>query len=268
MLDAGLIASRFLHYIAVLSLFGGALFPLYAFRRGDSILSEADSVLLAQLRRGLVLATFLALVSGLGWFVFTTASMAGDMSKVVDMSVLQTMMLATDFGPLWVARFVLTILIAGFLVRWPSKPALWLVPLLAALLLASLAGTGHARASEGGAVHVASDAAHLLAAGLWLGGLWPLGFAVAASLRGKRGESEATMGETLRRFSGIGTIAVAILVASGLVNAWFLVEFAERACRDDIWKVASGEDRTFPADGFARYRQSLLDYAAIESGWF
>jgi putative copper resistance protein D len=227
MLDAGLIASRFLHYAAVLSLFGGALFPLYVFRGRHSILSEADAALLAWLRRVLFLAVFLALISGLSWFVFTTASMAGDVSKVVNISVLQTMMLATDFGPLWAVRLVLTILIAGLLVRWPFRPALWLVPLLAALLLASLAGTGHARATQGwsGVVHIASDAAHLLAAGVWLGGLWPLGVVIAASLRinGRR-QGDLAIGETLRRFSGFGTIAVAILVASGLVNTWFLVD--------------------------------------------
>jgi len=44
------------------------------------------------------------------------------------------------------------------------------------MLLVSLAGVGHSQIEEGaaGAVHVVSDAAHLLAAGAWLGGLVPL----------------------------------------------------------------------------------------------
>jgi putative copper export protein len=44
--------------------------------------------------------------------------------------------------------------------------------------IASLAGVGHTRIEEGWAavLHVTADAAHLLAAGAWLGGLAPLGF--------------------------------------------------------------------------------------------
>jgi putative copper resistance protein D len=92
------------------------------------------------------------------------------------------------------------------------------------LLLASLAGTGHARATEGwgGYIHQASDAAHLIAAGVWLGGLWPLGLMIAAS-SSRISQDGLAIGDVLTRFSGVGTIAVAVLVASGAVNSWFLV---------------------------------------------
>jgi putative copper resistance protein D len=63
----------------------------------------------------------------------------------------------------------------------------------------------------------------LLAAGAWLGGLLPLGFI----LLNYAGNSEAAftidLDQILLRFSGMGYIAVATLIGSGLVNSWFLV---------------------------------------------
>jgi len=226
MLDAGLILSRFLHYIAALSLFGAALYPLYTFRgRLDAFASE--KVGLEQwLRTFLFCAVILVLFSGLGWFEFTTGTMADSADAMMKPRVLMSMMMGTDFGPLWAVRLGLAAVLAVLLIRWPGKQSLWLVPLLAALLLASLAGTGHARVTEGwgGTVHIVSDAVHLLAAGLWFGGLWPLGFLVFRSLTsGSDRQNNLAMGVMLRRFSGVATIAVAILVASGLINSWFLV---------------------------------------------
>ncbi|MCP2001341.1 hypothetical protein [Nitrobacter winogradskyi] len=52
----------------------------------------------------------------------------------------------------------------------------WMTPLLAAVLLASLAGTVHAQIEEdwAGVMHIVADAVPLLAAGAWLGDLIPL----------------------------------------------------------------------------------------------
>src|ERR1019366_3967632 len=57
---------------------------------------------------------------------------------------------------------------------------------------------------------------HLLAAGAWLGGLLPL----VLCLRRHEGETRlrAEAGATLRRFSGLGHFAVALVVLTGAVN--------------------------------------------------
>jgi len=226
MLESGLIASRFLHYVAVLSLFGVALFPLYIFRGRLSSFAEDEPKLAAWMRWLLLCAVLVALVSGVAWFEFTTGMMADGASAMMQPSVLMTMMMGTDFGPLWAARLILLLGIAGLLIRWPSKLTLSLVPLLAALALASLAGTGHARATQGiaGIGHIASDALHLIASGLWLGGLWPLGAVIVASFRcTAKKQEELGIGEILRRFSSVATVAVLVLVATGVLNSWFLV---------------------------------------------
>lgn len=216
MLAAGLVASRFIHFAAVLTLFGVSLFPLYA---GTGARAPG-----AWMRTAMVWASVLALLSGLGWFVFTTASMAGSLAGVTDPATLKSVVLETAFGPLWLARLALAIILvllttASGRRTWPG----WLVPALAGLLAASLAGTGHAQLGEGwaGLFHVGADGAHLIAAGFWIGGLAALGPVIAAMNRADAAPPD--LGRILHRFSGVGYVAVAVLVASGLANSLFLV---------------------------------------------
>ncbi len=73
-------------------------------------------------------------------------------------------------------------------------------------------------------VHIGSDAAHLLAAGAWLGGLVPLGFILLGYTMTDRGPSPIVdVDRILLRFSSMGYVAVATLIASGLINSWFLI---------------------------------------------
>lgn len=72
-------------------------------------------------------------------------------------------------------------------------------------------------------LHVGADAPHLLAAGAWLGAL--PGFAFAASAASRSGSPAAfdAAVRATRRFSVLGIACVATLIATGTVNAWFLV---------------------------------------------
>ena len=74
MLEAGLIFSRFLHYVAVSALFGIALFQLYSgLSRADS-----DSARLFRWLSGAVATAAVAtLVANVVWLAFTTANMNG-----------------------------------------------------------------------------------------------------------------------------------------------------------------------------------------------
>ncbi len=121
MLDAGLSASRFLHYVAVLSLFGAALYPLYTFRGRLDVLAIEQAKLVRSLRRILLLTVALTFVSGLSWFVFTTASMADDMTQVANPAMLRTMMEATDFGHYGRLGWHLLSLLAFFCCAGPAR---------------------------------------------------------------------------------------------------------------------------------------------------
>src|SRR5262249_45407089 len=96
---------------------------------------------------------------------------------------------------------------------------------LGAIELASIAGAGHAAAGTGwtGDLHLIGDGAHLLAAGAWVGGLVPLALLFADARSDNASLSaRAAHGATLR-FSVVGIIAVAALLATGVLNAVFLV---------------------------------------------
>ena len=199
MVEAGLIVARWLHLAAVTGLFGLALFPLYA--PATALGGKAAARTFGALAG-------LALLSGLAWFYFTAASMAGSLAEAA--TTVPTVLTGTDFGPIWAARLALALLLCLPVMR--SLPRIQAG--LAALLLASLALTGHARLQEGllGWVHGASDAAHLLAAGAWLGAL------AAFALLLVRAPDDIETARALAGFSKVGSIAVAVLLVSGVAN--------------------------------------------------
>jgi copper resistance protein D len=205
---AGLIVSRFVHYAAVLVLFGLSLFPLY-------VSPDRAAAQRPWLQRWMLWAAVAALLSSIPWLVFTAANMAGDMSASFDWDTLEPVLFDTAFGSAWLARDALALGLTCLLVL--ARGGRVLLALLAAALLASLAAVGHTQQTEGSAhlLHMGADALHLLAAGAWLGGLLALAYTVLRS-----GGDEEQM---LMRFSGMGYVAVAVLVATGLVNGWYLV---------------------------------------------
>jgi putative copper resistance protein D len=222
MIDLGLVVARLLHYTAVTTLAGVAFFPLYAYAFGEpkELSRRRLAVLLA--------AAVGALLSGLLWFVCSVANMGGAWTDVADPEILWTVLNETTFGGVWMARMLLAVLIVGVTAVRPFWMGLAgrdrVTAFLAAGLLASLAGTGHAQIDEGwtNIVHIASDAAHLLAAGAWLGGLVPLGFILLNySMRGSG--AVVDVDRILLRFSSMGYVAVATLLVSGLVNSGFMV---------------------------------------------
>ncbi len=216
-LEAGFIASRFLHYLAALLAFGAALFPLYSWRAGENVPTAVSRAL----RMTLPAAALLAMVSGAAWFAYVVNRMADSPTGFLDSDTVHYMLSSTDFGRLWVGREVVAavLLIAAlgrsFLTQSARSFAL---ALLAGVLVLSLAGTGHTQTGTGAmrTLQEGSDGLHLLAAGAWLGGLVPL---AVVSARGTRAEAETA----LARFSGMGYAAVATLFATGVTNGVILV---------------------------------------------
>jgi putative copper resistance protein D len=205
-LNLALVGARLLHEAALLVLFGVACFPAYA---GPGLDHRPDFQ--AWRRRRVAGAATLALIGGLFWLAFTAADMSGQPADAFSPSALAGIVSDTDFGKLWALR--LAGCVALILAVWSPRLRGALAP-LAALVLASLAGTGHADSPEGpvGRLHQAADATHLLAAGLWIGALWALGWLVVHLPQTPETEM------ALRRFSGVGQLAVAVLVLTGAVN--------------------------------------------------
>ena len=216
-LDAAEVVTHFLHYAAVTILFGVAWFfrqlPVEHRAEGSRLRTLIHSFLM-----GMVI---FAVASGLGWFAFTIARISQTVSAAVDPGVLVDVLRETDFGPLWAMRMLVAILLLAVLVRRNMHPADLCIGLSAALL-ASLALTGHARSEEGviAIMHVIADGLHLIAAGLWFGGLFGL-LLVLGSAR-PAGDNQAAI-EALRNFGAAGSLAVGTLLATGAVNTVLLV---------------------------------------------
>jgi putative copper resistance protein D len=129
----------------------------------------------------------------------------------------------------WELRAALLLPLAGLLaasdrVGGRASVALnWTLLALAAALAATLAWAGHAGATQGdeGKIHLVSDALHLVAASAWLGALPPLALLYARA-KDDRAWLDIARAAT-RRFSWLGIGCVGTLLATGVVNSWFLV---------------------------------------------
>jgi copper transport protein len=132
----------------------------------------------------------------------------------------------TGYGQLVLARLVLLVLAAGFLLWRPAAAAVFALPL-------TWAGAGHPRAGSGSALAFATDAAHLLAMAAWLGGLAMLFFCVLPAGRGVPAREAAAV---LPRFSRLAMAAIGVLVVTGVFQAW-------RELRDTDLSDGSGYTR-------------------------
>lgn len=223
MILAGLIAARFTHYTALTLLFGAATFLIFAAPKRQG--AESGSDVSDRLRPLLVWSSAGTVATGTLVLSFTAANMAGALGGMTDAATLQTILVDTDFGRVWAFRLAAALALVAWLFfgrapRWAD----WVVLLLAGAVLATVALTGHAQIRTGlaGLAHRAADAGHVVAAAVWLGALPPFLFFLHAS-RTRSGEDAARAARLLHRFHAVGLTAVAALLATGLVNSWFLV---------------------------------------------
>ena len=212
MIDAAVIGLRWVQYLAAVAALGLPLFQI-SLRRD---LSSGPGNRFAA-AAGLVLAA-----SALGGLVAQTAMMAGGWAAGLDPAALGYVVQSTSLGMAHVIRAGLAVIgVIALLVIPGSRagPALAIVALAGAV--GSFAWSGHGAATGGGAglVHLAADIAHLLAAAVWLGAL--VGFCLLLA-RPRSGDIGATS-RALSGFALAGTGAVAVLAATGAVNAGFLV---------------------------------------------
>ena len=218
-----LVVIRAIHYAAVAQLAGGVAFAMLVVpaRFGSRDLSPVFLQRFRILIRG---SAVLALLSWLLWLVPVAAEMAGVSILATRGEVLMRVMAATEFGHVWLLRVVLLMLVLALMVSLPA-PALHARRRLAcgliivAVTVASLALSSHAAAQTGSAKLIAlvSDASHLVAASAWLGALLPFSIALLTT------PSISASYVLARRFSWLGIVSVALIVASGVWNSSYLV---------------------------------------------
>jgi copper resistance protein D len=190
------------------------------------------------LRRRANIATWAALAvavaSGAAWLALLAADIYG--APLVDVCLQGgpwQVLIGTRFGTVWGARLAAASLLAVVLL-WPALR--WLQLAAAAALIAPLALIGHAGATPGsvGQLHLASDAVHLIAAGIWLGGLPAL-----AMLLSMPHPPSGLAARAASRFSVLGVGSVASLLASGIVNSWMLLSAPRDLIASDYGRLLS-----------------------------
>ena len=211
-----LVLARWVHFGAVVVLFGGAVFRAIA--PGASHAAQRFE------RRSLRIAASLALLSGAGWLAAMIVVMTGP-EGLSDPQTLHAFFFETLFGPIVAARTALLVFVV-ILAFAPMRAQLQVacIGVASGLLLVSQAWLGHA--AEGGDtlagfVMIAVYAVHVLAGAAWLGGLPPL-LARIAQLRRTAAPPWAHL-QLLSRYSLMAAFAVALVLASGIANAAFRV---------------------------------------------
>jgi putative copper resistance protein D len=190
--------------LPALALFGSACFSIYA----ASDLRGSRSLLF---RIG---PPALAVTGALVWIVLLGRQMEGA-PGLPSAAALSQICLMTGFGRALCAAALLSLALAGLNLRRDGWGAARIG--LSAALLMCLAFVGHAAAAPGvsGDVRVAVMAVHLLAAGLWLGGLPSL----ARAMR-QEGPAAARL---LRRFGAVALAAVCAILATGVGSSLFVL---------------------------------------------
>lgn len=213
---------RFALYLDLMALFGVAAFGLYGLRGGERRSGAAlpfRPLLGGTAMLGLVL-------SALG-----LASLAAVMSGVplsqVDSASIGMILTGTAVGAAWIARTaaLAAALALALLTRARPRGALTGTAAAGAVALSTLTWAGHGAMDEGatGTLHLAADLLHLLTAGIWVGALLALVLLVFRRRDLIDRDHLLLSQRALAGFSLTGTITVAAILLSGLVNSWLLV---------------------------------------------
>jgi len=218
-MEAVVIGARTAQFIAGAILFGAPLFFLYGFRGGAAERLRWPRPVLAASAAALLVGAVVALGA-------QTAVMADNPSAAFDREMLTTVVAGTPFGLAMVARGILSAAAAAACIGLAARrPLWWLLSGLGAAALATFAWTGHGATEEGwaGALHAAADILHLWAGGAWLGALAALAILLRPRRRPAAPAELEALHAALAGFSGVGSIVVAVILLTGLVNSWFLV---------------------------------------------
>ena len=217
-----MIAIRLGLYLSLMVLMGLAAFPLYALRGAERV----DGRIFA-LRNTLICWSSGAIILSVVGFLVLMAAMMGTSIADIDWEMCRSVLLGTPIGTAWLIRMaaLAAALLAALTIIRSDYLRLLAITGASAVALATLMWTGHAGAMEGqlGNIHRISDVLHILAAAIWLGG-------IIAFMKMLRPPDDKLWGDrlvvahrALDSFSQVGTVCVAVIVVTGLINGQILV---------------------------------------------
>lgn len=229
--------SRWLLFMGVALLIGGPLQAMVQ-RRG----AQRDRRRVVERRTALLLlgGGLLALAGQIGLLGTQILILGGDSLLAGFGEVFG----AGQWGVLWIGRTV-ALVVALILADQASSAsssarrgavAFGGVALAGAVMAVTISLGSHAAALTDVGPALVADLIHLLAVGAWVGGL-PVLLLVALEARGTRpgGSVAADLTEVAARFSAVATVAVGLIVVTGVYSAWLQVLEPER-----LWSTEYG----------------------------
>lgn len=174
----------------------------------------ATDVLNAPLRKLLAIASACALLGSLGLFIAQVIPLELEFTTFNEW---REFVLGTTLGTVLLWRVGLCVFALLGLMAVRGDVGLWLCAGLGVACYATLTRTSHTFAKDAGAWLIAADFAHLIAGGLWGGGLAVLAMTMPLILRNSDDATAAQItARLIRRFSPLGIVGVALVSSTGL----------------------------------------------------
>ena len=180
----------------------------------------------------LAVAGVLLALDSIAWIALTGVKAAGfGLGELFRWSLSQDV-IETGFGRAWAIRALLGIALAVVAVVAQRRRSAPTAPLLflGSAIAVTPALSGHARLE--GALGILSDAVHVLAAGVWAGGLAYLALVLVEAGGGRW----SLAADAVPRFSLLAVASVIALAATGLVSG-----FLEVRSLDALWNTTYGQ---------------------------
>ncbi|EOD1041798.1 copper homeostasis membrane protein CopD [Citrobacter farmeri] len=216
MLTLTWVTLRFIHFTALMLVFGSALYGAWL---APLSIRRLMSRRFLRLQQHAALWSFL---SALLMLAIQGGLMGSGWQDVISVST-WVAVLHTQFGGVWLWQIVLALvtLVAALIVP-RNLPRLLLLLTLAQFAL--LTGVGHATLHSGviGALQQTNHALHLICAAAWFGGLLPVMYCMHLA----RGRWQQQAVYTMMRFSRYGHLAVAGVLLTGIANILFIQSFS------------------------------------------
>ena len=209
-------------FLSLMVLMGLAVFPLYALRGTERLEGK-----ILTLKGALIFWSSAAIILSVLGFLALMAAMMGTSIADIDWEMCRSILFETPIGTAYLIRMAALVaaLLAALAINRSDEQRLIAVTVASSIALGTLVWTGHAGATEGplGSLHKASDILHMLAAAVWLGGIAAFLKLLQAPDDELGGDRLTVAHRTLDSFSRVGTVCIAVIVVTGLINGQILV---------------------------------------------
>ncbi|MGD9710718.1 MAG: copper resistance protein CopC [Thermomicrobiales bacterium] len=167
----------------------------------------------------------IALAGMLAGIVAQTLRIEGRSSLAVpEASALGNVLAETDYGRGWMLRLAMGIVLLFVIGLAPTlgKRLHWgALAVLGVSGIATISATGHAAGEPRKVLAVLVDMTHMTSAGIWIGGLLTIALIIVVRSGGERSGVSGTAGPLVSNHSKTSLVAMAVIVATGVVSASF-----------------------------------------------